>query len=515
MGEVYRAKDSKLRREVAIKVLPEAVAQDAERRLGSDPKSAASCRIGDAASLLEDGDYRTPRGYVLKKRLLSMVMIPAAALALGVAATRPPPAPRPAAQKPSAPSSPGSVLEGQGALGDWTTDAPGVRRRITVRDLPPPYATKSVDPPSRNISRPKGAWPKAPAGFRVDEFQTNVSNPRLIRTAPNGDVFVAESQAGRIRILRARDGASKAEVNEVFASGLDRPFGIAFYPPGRDPKYVYVGETGRVVRFAYASGDLHARGKAEVIVPEIPSGGLLRGGGHWTRDLAFSKDGRKLWVSVGSHSNVQEGGRPDETRRADILEYNPDGTGMRIFASGIRNPVGIAVQPSTGELWASVNERDELGDDLVPDYVTRVKEGGFYGWPWFYIGAHQDPRHAGEHPELKARVIAPDVLIQSHSASLEMCFYTGKQFPPAFAGDGFAAEHGSWNRLKKTGYKVIRIPLRNGLPTGEYEDFLTGFVTAAGEVWGRPVGVAVARDGALLVSDDGGDLIWRVSYEGR
>ncbi|MEO8432917.1 MAG: PQQ-dependent sugar dehydrogenase, partial [Acidobacteriota bacterium] len=318
----------------------------------------------------------------MKKRLLSLAMLTAATLPIGVAAARSSDSAQPAARKPLASSSPASVLEGQGALGDWTTDAPGVRRRITLRDLPAPYATKSVDPPSREISRPKGAWPKAPAGFRVDEFQTKLSNPRLIRIAPNGDVFVAESEPGRIRILRARGGATKASVNEVFASGLDRPFGIAFYPPGPDPKYVYVGETGRVVRFAYSNGDLRARGNPEVIVPDIPSGGLLRGGGHWTRDVAFSKDGRNLWVSVGSHSNVQEGGRPDETHRADILEYNPDGTGMRIFASGIRNPVGIAVQPSTGDLWTSVNERDGLGDDLVPDYVTRVKEGGFYGWPW-------------------------------------------------------------------------------------------------------------------------------------
>jgi glucose/arabinose dehydrogenase len=420
---------------------------------------------------------------------------------------------RPAASASRASS--GQVLEGQGAFGDWTTDAPGVRRRITVADLPPPFATRSVDADSNVIKRPANAWPKAPAGFRVEEFQTGLSNPRLVRTAPNGDLFVSESRPGRVRVLRAPDGSPKAQSNEVFASGLDRPFGIAFYPPGRDPAWVYVAETGRILRFAYRSGDLHARGKPEVVVPDIPSGGLLRGGGHWTRDIAFSNDGRKLFVSVGSHSNVQEGGRPDESRRADILEYNPDGNGFRIYASGIRNAVGIAVHPSTGELWASVNERDELGDDLVPDYVTRVKDGGFYGWPWFYIGAHQDPRHKGEHPELANRTLVPDVLIQSHSASLEMCFSTGRQFPAEYAGEAFAAQHGSWNRARRTGYKVIRVPLKNGVPTGEYEDFLTGFVTPKGEVWGRPVGVAVARDGSLFVSDDGGDLVWRVSYTGK
>ncbi|MCA1609276.1 MAG: PQQ-dependent sugar dehydrogenase [Acidobacteria bacterium] len=404
------------------------------------------------------------------------------------------------------------VLTGQGALGDWTTDAPGVRRKITVADLPRPFATKSVDSGSRVIDRPANAWPRVPAGFRVEEFQTQLVNPRLLRTAPNGDVFLAESYPGRVRVLRAREGASRAEQNEIFASGLSRPFGIAFYPPGGDPKWIYVAETGRVVRFAYASGDLKARAKPEVIVPDLPGGGLLRGGGHWTRDIQFSKDGRKLYVSVGSHSNVWEDKGGNEERRANILEYNPDGTGGRIYASGIRNAVGIAVHPGTGELWASVNERDGLGDDLVPDYISRIREGGFYGWPWYYIGSHPDPRHQGAHPELRDKVLVPDVLLQSHSASLEMTFYTGGQFPKEYSGEAFAAEHGSWNRARRTGYKVIRIPIRNGAPTGEYEDFLTGFVTPDGQVWGRPVGVTVAKDGSLLVSDDGGDLIWRVSY---
>ena len=408
-----------------------------------------------------------------------------------------------------------AVLTGQGALGDWTTDAPGVRRRIRAADMPAPYATRAADNSSHHIPRPSGAWPQAPAGFRVDEFQPGLDNPRLIRTAPNGDLFVAESRAGRIRVLRAKDGAGKAEVNEVFASGLDRPFGIAFYPPGASPQFVYVAETGRVVRFPYGNGDLRARAKPEVIVSNIPSGGLLQGGGHWTRDIAFSHDGKRMFVSVGSHSNDAENGMSREERRADILEFAPDGKGERIFASGIRNAVGIAVHPGTGEIWASVNERDDLGDDLVPDYVTRVREGGFYGWPWFYIGQNQDPRHRGEHPELKGKVLVPDVLIQSHSASLEMTFYGGKQFPPEYAGHAFAAEHGSWNRAKRTGYKVIRIPLVQGAPTGEYEDFLTGFVTPKGDVWGRPVGVAVARDGALFVSDDGGDVVWKVTWTGK
>lgn len=445
-----------------------------------------------------------------RTRFLTLALLPGLGITLAFVAAGP------RAEQERSPGPPeGRVLTGQGALGDWTTDAPGVRRRIRVADLPAPYATRSANNDPRVVGRPAGAWPKVPAGFRVEEFLSGLDNPRLIRTAPNGDVFLAESRPGRIRVLRTAEGAGKPSANEIFASGLDRPFGIAFFPPGPDPKYVYIGQTGAVVRYPYRGGDLKARGGKEVVVPDIPSGGLLRGGGHWTRDIAFSPDGKKMFVSVGSHSNDHENPSINEERRADILEYNPDGTGMRIYASGIRNAVGIAVHPVTGELWASVNERDGLGDDLVPDYITRVREGGFYGWPWFYIGSFQDPRHRNEHPELKSRSLVPDVLLQSHSASLEMVFYTGRQFPSAYAGDAFAAEHGSWNRGRRTGYKVIRVPLEHGAPTGEYEDFMTGFVTQEESVWGRPVGVAVAGDGSLLVSDDGGERVWRVSYQGK
>jgi len=410
-------------------------------------------------------------------------------------------------------SQPRKVLAGQGALGDWTTDAPGVRRRITTADMPAPYATRSADVFSKIVKRPEGAWPQVPNGFKVEEFAAGLSNPRLIRTAPNGDLFVAESQPGRVRVLRGTAG--KAETSEIFAADLHQPFGIAFYPSGPDPRYIYVADTDAVLRFPYRNGDLKARGPAETIVPDLPGGGRLRGGGHWTRDIAFSRDGKKMFVSVGSQTNAWENPAAKEERRADILEYNPDGTGFRLYATGIRNAVGIAVNPLTGELWASVNERDALGDDLVPDYITRVKDGGFYGWPWYYIGPNQDPRHAGAHPELRARVIVPDVLLQSHSASLEMMFYGGRQFPRTYVGDAFAAEHGSWNRVRRTGYKVIRVPVRRGVPTGEYEDFMTGFVTAAGEVWGRPVGVAEGKDGALFVSDDGSNTIWRITYTGK
>jgi glucose/arabinose dehydrogenase len=405
------------------------------------------------------------------------------------------------------------VLTGQAARGDWTTDAPGVWRRISPADLPQPYHTPSVDNGPRMVPRPDGASPKVPAGFRVEEFARGLENPRVVITAPNGDLFVAESRPGRVKVLRDADGDGKPELTRVFAEGLSLPFGLAFYPLGSHPEYLYVAKTDSVVRIPYRNGDTQASARSEVVVADIPGGGRLRGGGHWTRDIAFSRDGRKMWVSVGSLSNVSD--NASEERRACVLQFNPDGTGERLYASGIRNAVGLAVHPTTGELWASVNERDGLGDDLVPDYVTRVREGGFYGWPWYYIGPNQDPRHEGKRPELRARVIVPDVLIQSHSASLDMAFYTGQQFPREYLHHAFAAEHGSWNRARRTGYKVIRIPVRNGVPTGEYEDFLTGFVTPDGNVWGRPVGVTVARDGALIVTDDGGEVMWRVSYGGR
>jgi glucose/arabinose dehydrogenase len=297
----------------------------------------------------------------------------------------------------------------------------------------------------------------------------------------------------------------------VFAEGLKHPYGIAFYPPGPDPQWIYIGGETEVIRYPYRNGDLKAGGASQHIA-DLPSGG------HNTRAIEFSLDGKKMFVGVGSESNVDDpDDHPAEKNRADILWCDPANCELKVYAYGIRNAGGgLAVNPQTGELWCSVNERDALGDNLVPDYITHVQEGGFYGWPWWYIGAHQDPRHKGKHPELKDKAIVPDVLLQPHNASLQPAFYQGKQFPAEYSGDIFAAQHGSWNKAVRTGYEVIRIPLhQTGHATGEYQDFLTGFVLPDGHVWGRPVGVTVAPDGSLLVSDDASNSIWRVSYTGK
>lgn len=405
-----------------------------------------------------------------------------------------------------------NVITGKAAFDDYRTEKPGDFRKITVEDLPEPYATQSAGNPPREVARPQNMWPQAPPGFSVQLYANEgMAEPREIRTAPNGDLFVADSAGGKIVVFRGMTKEGKPEQTSIFATGLRRPFGIAFYPNGRNPEWVYIGNTNSVVRFAYHNGDLKVTGPAETVVPSIPSGG-----GHWTRDLAFSPDGTKLFVSVGSASNVNDPDtHPAEFRRANILQFTPDGKFVKVYAYGIRNPVGIAVNPTTGQLWCSVNERDELGDNLVPDYITSVKEGGFYGWPYYYMGDHWDPRLKGKHPELKDKVIVPDVLLQPHNASLEMTFYEGSQFPKQYGGDIFAAEHGSWNKAVRAGYEVIRVPLNDGKANGVYEDFLTGFVTPEGDAWGRPVGVAVAPDGSLMVSDDVSKSIWRVVYTGK
>ena len=388
---------------------------------------------------------------------------------------------------------------------DYRFENPGTIRRIEIQNLPAPYATASAAAGPKIVARPEKAWPKAPPGFRVELYATGLNNPRLMRTAPNGDVFLAETNGGDIKVFRGITAAGKAQQVGVFATGLTTPFGIAFYPLGSDPQWVYVANMDSVVRFPYHNGDMASTGPPQHLAA------LPTGGHHRSRDVQFSRDGKEMFVAVGSQENVDDS--PEEKNRANILQYNPDGSDPRVFASGIRNPVGLALNPRTGELWCSVNERDGLGNNLVPDYITHVQEGGFYGWPWWYMGGHQDPRLEGRHPELKDKVITPDVILQPHNASLQMTFYEGKQFPADYDGDIFASEHGSWNRSPRTGYEVIRVPLhQSGHATGEYEEFLTGFVVDDDHVWGRPVGVTTAADGSLLVSDDASGSIWRVSY---
>ena len=397
---------------------------------------------------------------------------------------------------------------------DFRYEKPGALHKITVNDLPQPYATKSAFNFASLVARPENAWPSAPAGFKVELYEAGLENPRTLRTAPNGDIFLAESDPGRIRVFRGLTAGGKPQQSSIFVSGLKQPYGLAFYPPGPNPQWLYVGSEAEVVRFPYHNGDLQVSGAAQHIA-DLPHGGWF---GHRSRPVEFSQDGKRMFVAVGSASNVDDPDTtPREKDRADILVCDPENCVLHVYAYGLRNAGGgIAVSPQTGELWCSVNERDSLGDNLVPDYITHVQEGGFYGWPWWYMGAHQDPRHQGKHPELKDKVIVPDVLLQPHNASLEFTFYQGREFPAEYQGDIFASEHGSWNRAVRVGYEVIRVPLhQTGHASGEYEDFLTGFVLPDGKVWGRPAGVTVAADGSLLVSDDGSNSVWKVSYTGK
>jgi glucose/arabinose dehydrogenase len=454
-----------------------------------------------------DKDNGMPAWASLPEQARWRVVTYVEAMASGKAAAGPTSAPTPEVSgtkvKGAAPNAP---------FTDFRYEKPGTTRKITVKDLPQPYATDSAENGAEVVARPENAWPVAPAGFKVELYASGLENPRLLRTAPNGDIFLAESEPGRILVFRGMKEDGKPDQMETFASGLNRPYGIAFYPPGPDPQWIYIGATNEVVRYPYHNGDLKPSGKWEHIA-DLPSGG-----GHWTRAIEFSADGKRMFVGVGSASNDDDTDtHPRERDRADILTCDPSNCQLQVYAYGIRNAGGgIAINPQTGELWCSVNERDALGDNLVPDYITHVEEGGFYGWPWWYMGAHQDPRQQGKHPELKDKAIVPDVLLQPHNASLELTFYEGDKLPAEYHGDVFASEHGSWNKAVRVGYEVIRVPLHHtGHATGEYQDFLTGFVLPDGHVWGRPVGITVAPDGSLLVSDDGSNSIWRVSYTGK
>lgn len=382
--------------------------------------------------------------------------------------------------------------------------------RIQVSDLPQPFASESASQSPQVIDRPAKAELQVPPGFKVEVFAQGLSRPRWLMVADNGDIFLAESYQDRIRLLRDTNEDGKADVNRIFANqGLNQPFGMAIAPDGQS---FYIANTDSVVRFSYQLGQTQLQGQPQRITT-LTGGGNLPGGGHWTRNLIFRPDGKKLFVSVGSYGNVDQEPLP----RASIQIMNPDGSDRQTYAYGLRNPNGLDFHPISGTLYTTVNERDGLGDDLVPDYLTSVKQGGFYGWPYSYLGANPDPRMP-RRPELEQKAIIPEVLFQAHSAALGLVFYDSNQFPSEYRHDAFVAFRGSWNRAQGTGYKVVRVPFTTqGKPEGYYEDFLTGWLDdpKIPTVWGRPVGLAIAKDGALLVTDEPGGKIWRVSYVGE
>ena len=368
--------------------------------------------------------------------------------------------------------------------------------------LAEPFATPSVRNSAQVVAKPDNAQLKAPAGFTVSLYADNLQGPRTMLYAPNGDLFVAQSRSGSVLVLRDTNNDGEPDSRTTYAQGLNGVFGMAFHDG-----YLYLGRTDSIVRYKYKDGDTTAQGTPEKIV-DLPTGG------HSTRNIVFSRDGKKMYVAVGSNSNKSDG---EEPRRAAVNEYNADGTGHRVFASGLRNPVALTLQPGTDTMWVSVNERDTLGDDLVPDYITSIKDGGFYGWPYSYIGSNYDPEHKGKRPDLVQRAIVPDVLLPAHAAAVGLTFYTGTQFPQRYRNGAFVGLHGSWNRSKLAGYRIAFVPFQNGKPSGPVEDFVTGWIINDGNpgtAWGRPVSPFVAKDGSLLVSDDGSNKIWRVKYTG-
>lgn len=395
---------------------------------------------------------------------------------------------------------------------------------LAAPQLPQPFETPWNRAIPRIVEQPDGARLSVPAGFEVNVFADGMTNPRRMTLAPNGDVFVTESRAGEIVVLRDVDGDGVAEVRETFASDLERPFGLAFHNG-----FLYVGNNDAVVRFEYVAGQLTAQGPPEHVV-ELPLSSdaidhdtaqrlgidvsRTRGFNHWTRNLIFAPDGRKMYVAVGSATNAMPGTDP---RRAAINEYDIDGSGHRVFAGGLRNPVPLAYYPGSNTLWTAVHERDHLGDELAPDYVTSVADGGFYGWPYAYIGPNPEPILNGARPDLVERTLVPDLLLPAHAAPMGMAFYTGDQFPDEYHNSAFVALHGSINRLDLVGYSLVRIPFEQGRPSGPPQDFLTGFIVRNDEekeVWGRPVDVLQSADGSLLLSDDAGGRVFRVRYVG-
>lgn len=404
------------------------------------------------------------------------------------------------------------ALLGCGASEDPATPAPeeaavgSVDLPVNPVDLPEPFATPHVRNHPTVIDRPEGAELRVPAGFQVQEYASRFSfrRPRFMLLGPSQEILISDSaDEGAVYVLQDTDGDGVADHRRLLVEGMYRPYGIAFWND-----YVYVAGTVEVKRWKYNRSSMRVEGAGETIVswPEFRRG-------HWTRSILFSRDGSKMLVSIGSESNVDAG---EDPRRAAINVYNPDGSGHEIYASGLRNVIGLDFYPGTDELWAAVQERDALGDDLVPDYFTSVRSGDFFGWPYAYIGPREDPRRAGENPELVARTRYPDVLLPSHCAVLDIEFYSGEMFPEEYRGGAFLAYHGSWNRSERVGYSVTFVPFRNGRPAAGPRDFLTGWMLGPDqkEVWGRPVGILQLPDGSLLVSDDGGSRIWRITYAG-
>ncbi len=400
-----------------------------------------------------------------------------------------------------------AVVNAQKKTTTQQTKAP-VKKKIV---LPEPYATEVAKRTSKVIGWPEGKTPVAPPGFTVTKFAGKLNSPRWFYVTPNGDILVSESQTNKkksandIILFRDTNNDGMPDVRETFMKDLSQPLGMLVYKD-----WFYVANTDGLFRYKYKPGQLQITGKGEKIL-DLPGGGYNN---HWTRSIIMNPEKTKIYVTVGSGSNVAEHGLENEIRRANILEINPDGTGERVFATGLRNPVGLAWQPGTNILWTAVNERDNLGDDLVPDYVTSVKDGGFYGWPFSYFGPNEDPRMKGLRPDLVAKTLVPDVPVGAHTASLGLAFYTRSAFPKKYLNGAFVGQHGSWNRSVFSGYKVIFIPFVNGKP-GEPEDFLTGFMAdeSKNEVYGRPVGVFVLADGSLLVADDSGNTIWKVTAD--
>lgn len=383
-------------------------------------------------------------------------------------------------------------------------ESPGQRFEVRPRDMPAPYATSSASKGSQNVDRAPAMRPQAPAGYRVNLFADGFRHARWLLAAPSGEVFLAEPRAGRVTVLLDADGDGRAEKRGTFASGHELPHGLALHGG-----YLYVADAAGVWRYRWRPGQFAVKGRRERLTP---SGAFGEPGGHWTRNVAIAPDGGQFFVAIGSVGNLDVEADP----RATIKRFNIDGSGGSVFARGLRNPVGIAFHPDTGALYTVVNERDGMGDGLVPDYLTIVQQGGFYGWPYAYIGPNPQPGFADRRPELVRRTIVPDVLFQAHSAPLGLVFARGGRFPEDWQDDAFVALHGSWNAGVPTGYKVVRVPFAKGRPLGGYENFVTGFRVGttwrgAARVWGRPVGLAIAADGSLLIAVDGDNSIWRIS----